>query len=270
VDSAHPIERAPAARATDGLRPAARALALHGFTVAVLALWWIYAQFVPAYQLPGPVAVARRMLAFTTDPLLALQLGISLAHVLGAIAIAFVAGAAAAFLAQFVPATRLLIDSRATPFMNAFSGIGWLFLGILWFGIDSTTVVFAVAMILIPFTTINLRTGLIELDTELVELGRSLTRTRWRHLAKLLVPMLVPYMFATLRISFGVAWKVTLTAELFGGNAGVGYLLNVARQEFDTETIFAVILFILLFVACMEVFVFRPLQRRLDRRYGLD
>jgi NitT/TauT family transport system permease protein len=270
VDSARPVAQAAAARLPQSGGPAARAWALHGFTVAVLASWWVYAQFVPAYQLPGPVAVAWRMVAFVTDPLLALQLGISLTHVGTAIALAFIIGAALAFSAHFLPASRLLIDSRATPFLNAFSGIGWLFLGILWFGIDSTTVIFAVTMILIPFSTINLRTGLIELDSELVELGRSLTRARWRRLIKLLVPMLVPYMFATLRISFGVAWKVTLTAELFGGNAGVGYMLNVARQEFDTETIFAVILFILLFVACMEVFVFRPLQRRLDRRYGID
>jgi ABC-type nitrate/sulfonate/bicarbonate transport system permease component len=243
-------------------------LALHGFTLAALALWWIYSQFVPAYQLPGPVAVARRMLAFVTDPLLALQLAISLGHAVAAICIAFVVGTVLAFCAHFLPSTRLLIDSRMTPFLNAFSGIGWLFLGILWFGIDSSTVIFAVTMILIPFSTINLRTGLVELDAELIELGRSLTRAPTRRLIKLLVPMLVPYMFATLRISFGVAWKVTLTAELFGGNAGVGYLLNVARQEFDTETIFAVILFILLFVAFAEVFVFRPLQRRLDRRYA--
>ena len=43
-----------------------------------------------------------------------------------------------------------------------------------------------------------------------------------------------------------------------------------ARQEFDTETIFAIILFIMLFVALTEVLLFRPLQRRLDRRYSLD
>ena len=248
---------------------ARRTLVLHGVTIAALAAWWVYSQFVPAYQIPGPVVVARRMLGFVTDPLLALQLGISLAHATSAIALAFVIGAALAFLAHFVPAARLLVDSRLIPFLNAFSGIGWLFLGILWFGIDNTTVVFAVTMILIPFAAINLRAGLIELDRELIELGVSLTRSRWRRLAKVTAPMLVPYMFAALRISFGVAWKVTLTAELFGGSAGVGYVLNVARQEFDTETIFAVILFILLFVACMEVFVFRPLQRRLDRRYGL-
>jgi NitT/TauT family transport system permease protein len=251
-------------------RSTARSWAVHGFTVAALALWWAYAQIVPAYQLPGPAAVAWRMLAFVTDPLLALQLGISLTHVAAAIALAFLIGALLAFAAHFLPVTRLLIDFRATPFLNAFSGIGWLFLGILWLGIDSRTVVFAVTMILIPFATINLRAGLTEADAELMELGRSLTRARRRRLVKLLVPMLVPYMFATLRISFGVAWKVTLTAELFGGNAGVGYLLNVARQEFDTETIFAVILFIMLFVAFTEVLLFRPLQRRLDGRYGVE
>ena len=46
------------------------------------------------------------------------------------------------------------------------------------------------------------------------------------------------------------SWKVALTAELFGGNAGLGYLVNVARQEFDTPTIFAVIVLIIAFVYC--------------------
>ena len=35
----------------------ARALALHGFTLLVLAGWWAYSQLVPAYLLPGPVPV---------------------------------------------------------------------------------------------------------------------------------------------------------------------------------------------------------------------
>jgi NitT/TauT family transport system permease protein len=246
----------------------ARRLALHGFTVAALALWWGYAQFVPAYLLPDPVAVFRRMVAFVTTPQLALQLAFSLGHVAAALALSFLSGALLAFAAHYVVPLRILVDGRITPFLNAFSGIGWLFLAILWFGIDSTTVIFAVTMILTPFAAINLRTGLIELDAEFLELGRSLSRSRRAVLMKLLVPMLVPYAFAALRIGFGVAWKVTLTAELFGGNVGVGYLLNVARQEFETETIFAIIVFILLFVAMVETLLFRPLQRRLDRRYG--
>ena len=63
-----------------------------------------------------------------------------------------------------------------------------------------------------------------------------------------LVPSLYPFIFATLRIMFGVAWKVTLTAELFGGNSGLGYMINLSRQEFDTATIFAAIILIIAFV----------------------
>ena len=115
-------------------------------------------------------------------------------------------------------------------------------------GLNDVTVIFAVTLILLPFTIINVGAGLQELDRDLIELGHSLTRNPIRRTLKIVVPLLTPYLFAALRTSFGVSWKVVLTAELFGGNGGVGYLLNVARQEFDTETIFAIISFILMFV----------------------
>jgi NitT/TauT family transport system permease protein len=249
-------------------RMPAQRLAAHLFTLAALAAWAVYALFVPAYQVPGPLPVAARILDFLTEPYLAKQLLRSLAHVLGAIALSFAAGCALAFAAHYLRLTRFFIDDQLTPFLNAFSGIGWLFLGILWFGVNSITVVFAVTMILTPFAIINIRTGLAEADRELDELGRSLTRELRRRFTKLTLPMLLPYLFATLRISFGVSWKVVLTAELFGGNAGVGYLLNVARQEFDTETIFAIIGFIILFVYLAEMFFFAPMQRRLKERFG--
>jgi ABC-type nitrate/sulfonate/bicarbonate transport system permease component len=243
-------------------------LLAHAFTLAFLLVWWGYSQIVPVYQLPGPWLVAERIVSFVSDSEELAQLGLSLIHVSIAIALAFVVGCALAGLAHWVPPLRLLIDGRLTPFLNAFSGIGWLFLAILWFGLDSFTVIFAVTLVLIPFTIINVRTGLQELDGDLIELGHSLSRSPWRGTVKIVIPLLVPYLFAALRNSFGVSWKVVLTAELFGGNGGVGYLLNIARQQFDTETIFAIIAFILMFVACAEIVLFRPMQRHLDRRFA--
>ena len=240
----------------------------HLFTVGFIAAWWGYAQIVPAYQLPGPGIVAERIVTFLGDSEEFAQLLLSLFHVSVAIAVAFVIGCALAALAHYVRPLRLLIDGRLTPFLNAFSAIGWLFLSMLWFGLDSFTVIFAVTLILIPFTIINVRAGLQELDGDLIELGRSLSRSPIRTATKIIIPLLVPYLFAALRNSFGVSWKVVLTAELFGGSGGVGFLLNIARQQFDTETIFAIIAFILCFVAFAEVVLFRPIQRHLDRSFG--
>jgi ABC-type nitrate/sulfonate/bicarbonate transport system permease component len=256
------------AKSTPSPRRGRATLLAHVFTVAFLLVWWGYSQIVPVYQLPGPWLVAQRIVSFLRDSEEMKQLALSLMHVSVAIAIAFVVGCALAALAHWVAPLRLLIDGRITPFLNAFSAIGWLFLAILWFGLDSFTVIFAVTLILVPFTVINVRAGLQELDRDLLELGNSLTRSAARRAIKIVFPLLLPYLFAALRNSFGVAWKVVLTAELFGGNAGVGYLLNVARQQFDTETIFAIIIFILVFVALAEIVLFRPVQRHLDRRFA--
>lgn len=238
------------------------------FTLGFVLAWWLYSLTVPAYQMPGPHLVAARMARFMTDPYELAQLGWSLVHVCTAIAVSFVIGFTLALLSNTFWVLQRLIDDRVTPFLNAFSAIGWLFLAMMWFGVTSFTVIFAVTLILIPFAVINIRTGLNELDHEIGEMGRSLTRNRIRIFTRVTVPMLVPYLFATFRTAFGVSWKVVLTAELFGGTSGVGYLLNTARQQFDTETIFAIICFILLFVYLVEVVVFAPIQRQLKRRFA--
>lgn len=245
-------------------------IAINLFTLAAFGAWFALARTVPDYQLPGPWVVLTRMPDFLSDPKLRWALVVTLGHVVVAFAVAFVIGCALATAAYRFVLLRILIDARITPFLNAFSAIGWLFLAILWFGLSSLTVVFTVTMILIPFTSINIRVGLNELDAELTELGQSLTTNPLLKFQKILLPLLVPYIFATLRNSFGVCWKVVLTSELFGGNAGLGFVLNTARQEFDTATIFAIILFILLFNALVETLVFRPIQNRLDRRYKVD
>jgi len=208
------------------------------------------------------------MVKMATDPALALQLSISLSHVLVSIAVSFMIGCVLAAVAAYVASSRLLVDGLIVPFLSAFAGIGWLFLAMLWFGLTSVTVVFAVTMVLIPFVTINVRTGFQELDRDLRELGYSLTRDRWRYEILLVMPQLLPWFFAALRTSFGVAWKVVLVSELFGSSSGAGYLVNVARQEFDTETIFAIIACIIIFVWTSESFIFKPVQNLLDRRFN--
>jgi NitT/TauT family transport system permease protein/sulfonate transport system permease protein len=140
---------------------------------------------------------------------------------------------------------------------------------VIWFGLNEFTVIFVVAVTLLPFALGNLRTGLQELDQEIIEMGRSFARDRRRLVARLLLPLMVPYVFATLRICLGVAWKVVLTVELFGGTSGLGYLIARARADFDTPTIFAMIVIIVAFVYATDKLAIEPVQRRLRRNYAV-
>jgi NitT/TauT family transport system permease protein len=265
------VSAAPAAAEARARAVSARQadrLAAHAFTLVVIALWAWAATQLPPIAMSGPWTTVKALWAFLTDPNQLAHMAYSLLHVGSAIALSFFIGSALAFLAHYVPVTALMIHGRISPFLNAFSGIGWALLALLWFGATHTTVIFAISMVLIPFALVNMKEGLATLDRELIEMGRSFGRGGLSRFTRITVPSLYPFMFATLRISFGVAWKVALTAELIGGGSGFGYLFDLARQDYRTPILFVVILLIILFVYCADRFGFEPLQRRLQRHYA--
>ena len=195
--------------------PAARTLAAHLFTLLFLGVWQAASLVAPSYLLPGPVPVVQRLWVFATSSRDLGHLGASLFHVGTAISISFVIGSLLALIPYYLPVLRFAIERRIGPFLNAFSAIGWTLLSIMWFGVTPLTVIFAISAVLVPFALVNMAAGLADLDRETVEMAGSFTRRRWRMFALVIVPSLYPFVFATLRIMFGVAWKVTLTAELF-------------------------------------------------------
>ena len=253
------------------LRPpglVARKLAAHLFTFLFLAVWEAASFIAPSYLLPSPVQVVHRLWVFVTSMRDLGHLGASLYHVAAAIVISFVIGSLLALIPYYVPVLRFAIERRIGPFLNAFSAIGWTLLSIMWFGITPLTVIFAISVVLVPFALVNMSAGLASLDPETLEMASSFTRRPWQMFALVIVPSLFSFIFATLRIMFGVAWKVTLTAELFGGNSGLGYMINMARQEFDTATIFAAIIIIIGFVHSMDQYVLAALQASVSRHYA--
>jgi NitT/TauT family transport system permease protein/sulfonate transport system permease protein len=242
--------------------------ALAAFILAVLVLWWAFAAELPPYVLAGPLAVGRQLADFVTSYSLARHALISFAHVGQGLAIAFAIGFALAALAHYAPVFRLAVHQRISPAVNAFPGIGWIMLAIMWFGIGDVTVVFAITATLLPFVMINLREGFDALSADSLEMSRSFTRRRWRSFRLIVLPSLYPFLFSALRIAFGVSWKIALTAELFGGRAGLGFLFNRARQVYDMALILVVISVIIAFVYGMDRLVFKPIQQRLEQQHA--
>ncbi len=247
-----------------------KALLAAAFLAAVGTAWVLAAQRMPPFLMPPPDAVGRAAVRFFTSERQLGHLFATLFNVGASIAIAFVLGAALALLAHYLRFFSPPVHGRLSPFLNAFPGIGWTLLAVIWFGVSTGTVVFSIVVVLLPFALVNLREGLAAQDRELAEMGRSFGRSGGLGFLLLVVPALVPFAAATLRIMFGVAWKVTLTAELFGGAEGLGYLINLARQEYDTEIIFTVILFIIVAVYATDRLVFAPIERYGARHFGGD
>jgi NitT/TauT family transport system permease protein/sulfonate transport system permease protein len=237
-----------------------------GFFVLVLLAWWLFARGLPEFILPGPVAVARRLVELFVAPEFLWHLFTSAWRVVVSITSALLIGGGLAFLAYGMPWLATVVDERVKPVLNSFPSIGWAILAAIWFNPGDFGVIFVEVAILIPFCLINISEGLRNIDRELMEMGRSFTRHRARILWRLTLPLLVPYGLSATRIAYGIAWKIALVAELLGAPSGLGYLMLRAQTAADSTTFLATCFAIVLIFVAGERLVIVPLERRFARR----
>lgn len=233
-----------------------------GFVVLAVLGWWLVARGLPDFALSGPWATGLRLLALFTDPTFLGHTLASTLRVLMSVVLALAIGGGLALLARGVPALEWVVHHGAQPFFNSFPSIGWAILAAIWFSPGHFSIVFVQVAILIPFCLINIAQGLRELDRELIEMGRSFTRSRPRLLTLLTVPLLMPYVLGALRIGYGIGWKIALVAELLGSTSGLGFLMLKAQSSADVTTVLAACLAIVVLFVAGERLLIDPLARR--------
>lgn len=232
-----------------------------GLVVLALVGWWATSQQLPSYLFPSLTAVADAMIQLVRRPEFAVHTLTSIGRIVLSVTLALALGGALALLPRYVPALNEFIHERVKPVLNSFPSLGWALIGSIWFGISSSAVIFIQVAILVPFALINISEGLREISTEEQEMARSFSRSRWRIFTLVILPMLYPYLIAALRITYGVAWKISLVSELFGANRGLGYLLMDAQSKARIDLVFAICLIIVLFYVVGEKLIVDPLSR---------
>jgi NitT/TauT family transport system ATP-binding protein len=258
-------EAKPAPR-RDWRGAAGQRLVADGFIVAMVLAWYVYSKFVPEFIIPNPLNVLRVTGELFFSPRYMWDTYTSFLRVVISVALSLGIAGAVVCAGWYVPALRLLVANRIIPILNAFPSLGWAILAVIWFGVNTTSVLFVEVAILLPFAMINLWEGMKALDAETLEMARSFTKTPFQILRRIILPLLFPFIFSAVRMSYGVAWKVALIAELFGAQTGLGHLLDIASQNFDTTLVFAVIIALIILVIGVERLIFDPIERRAQRQ----
>jgi NitT/TauT family transport system permease protein/sulfonate transport system permease protein len=230
--------------------------------LAVIAIWFLGAQRLPEFVLPGPVAVGQRLIVLFTDWEFLSHTLASAVRVIASVLLALMIGGGLALLHRGVPALDWVIRGGIQPFLNSFPSIGWAILAAIWFPPGHLSIVFVQVAILIPFCLINIAEGLRQLDREIVEMARSFTRRPGRITTAITVPLMMPYVMGALRISYGIGWKISLVAELLGSTSGLGFLMLRAQGSADMTTVMAASLAIVILFMAGERLVLDPLARR--------
>ena len=236
------------------------------FVVFAVLIWWLTSKQLPPNVFPSPYNVLLEMGRLATDAEFWKNAAATASRVLCAVVLSTILGTALGVLPRYFNWLGGIVDDVLVPFFNSFPAIIWAILGTVWFGLSSLAIIIVQTLIVFPFCLVNVAEGRKDLGKEEVEMGRSFGRSPWAIFWRIELPMLSPFIIAGARISYGVCWKISLIAELFGGRSGLGYMMQMAQDFGNPDTIIAICLTIVIFVIVGDALVLRPLSRLFQPR----
>jgi NitT/TauT family transport system permease protein len=222
-----------------------------------LILIWIFITTVfdiPDYLLPSPIGVVRRasvewriLLSQTSYTLIEIVAGF-LGGILIGIPMAF-----AVVLSR--PVERIVLPivvaSQAIPKV-AIAPILVIWLG---FGLFPKIVIsFLIAFFPILVSTI---TGLKSVETEMIDLVRSMGASTSKIMLRVRLPSALPQIFSGLKVAIAMAVVGAIVGEFVGADRGLGYLLLTATGALDGTLVWAALLVLI----GLGIFLFQIVAR---------
>lgn len=225
------------------------------FTVFAI-VWQISSYFLPDYAVPGLPKIYKAFLGLPIDFVL-----ITMARMMGALAVSFAVGMAVAVAmyssraveAYLLPMIRLLM---AVP------AVCWVVFSVLWFTGVEFRIIFVLVIVCGPVFVIDILDGMKGVSVELREMLRSF-RPGWLQMfTKLIVPGTLPIILTSWKINLTLAVRVVTIAELVGAVSGIGYGLVIAQELFSVAEVFAWSL-----VLVIVLFMFQAVVNVLERTW---
>jgi ABC-type nitrate/sulfonate/bicarbonate transport system permease component len=211
--------------------------------IAGLALWEIAGRYSSAAFLVPFSETVERLFQLAAERQLWMQLLDSATVFLTGFALALFMGMPAGLLFARVRALRIGIEPYimilyATPMVALIPFI----LSLMGFGFaPKVLVVFLFAVFPILYNTVE---GARSIKPELIEVARSFRSTEWALWREVMLPYTLPYTMTGVRQAIGRALVGVIAAEFFLSATGLGQVIMMASQNFDTAAVFAMILVI--------------------------
>ncbi len=131
---------------------------------------------------------------------------------------------------------------------------------ILWFGIDETTKVALIAFGTTFPIYITLFSGIRNIDGKLIEMATTLKLSRLHLIMHVVMPGALPSFFVGLRYALSISLLALVAVEQVNAVAGLGYLVNEAREFAQTDVIVVCLLVYSIFGLLIDAAV-RAMER---------
>ncbi len=230
--------------------------------LAGAALWELSAHFTTrAFWAPLSETLAS-LVASARSGVLMRQATSSLGLYLSGLTVAILVGAPFGVLLARVRALRIALENYimmlyATPMVALIPFI----LSMMGFGFaPKVLVVFLFAVFPIVYNTVE---GARSIRPELIEVARAFRSSEWRLWCDVMIPYTLPFAMTGIRQAIARGLVGMVAAEFFLSPSGLGQMIMMGSQNFDTPGLLAAILLIVVLGVCLM-----DLGRYLERRFA--
>ena len=153
--------------------------------------------------------------------------------------------------------------------LQALPSICWLPLAILWFGLSEPAILFVVLMGSLLSVAIATEDAVAGVDPILLRAAGTLGIRGPRFHLGVLLPGALPGILTGLKLGWSFAWRALMAGELLFVSGGLGQLLQAGRELLDPSLVMAVMVVIVAVGTLVDRVLFRILELRVRRRWGL-
>ncbi len=189
----------------------------------------------------------------------------------------YAAGAVlATLLSVLAITTRIGNDllETLTSMFNPLPAIALLPLALLWFGLGVGSLIFVLIHSVLWVVALNMHAGFMGVSPTLRMVGRNYGLGSVSYVVKILVPAAFPSILTGLKVGWAFAWRTLIAAELvFGvssGQGGLGWFIFENKNQLEIPSVFAGLLTVIMIGLAMENLVFRWIERKTVRRWGMQ
>jgi len=203
-----------------------------------LLLWELGSRtgVIPTRILAAPSVVLETLWSMIVSGELPSNLVVSLGRVAAGLSIGVVVGTVLALVSGLSRLGETAVDPLL-QIKRTIPSLALTPLFIVWFGIGETPKITLIAVATTFPIYLNLFSAVRAVDARLVEAARSFGLSGLSLIAHVILPGALPGFLSGLRYASGVALLILVVAEQINAQAGLGYLINNARDFMRTDVI---------------------------------
>jgi NitT/TauT family transport system permease protein len=154
--------------------------------------------------------------------------------------------------------------------MQSLPSISWLPLAVLWFGLTEKAIIFVVLMGSIFAIAISARDGVRNIPLLQRRAAQVFGASRLQTMRYVTLPGMLPSMASGLKLGWSFSWRSLMAGELLYTSAGLGHMLQVARDLSDMPEVIAVMCVIVAIGLTFDRLLFGPMESWVRNRWGLS